>query len=149
MVFHKARNFGRLIAATVLVLVSSGAYADDTEIFLANPSNLASPNIMLILDTSGSMDSNTISPVPYDPAAHLHRHRRLRQRCQSRLLVHGNSTTSPVRLEQLVLHQLPEVPDALSTTSLGAGGTGAYLGRFVRWRANNNRTGVASGLAQR
>ena len=74
MVFHKARNFALSIAATALVLVSAGAYADDTEIFLGNPSNLAAPNIMLILDTSGSMASNTISPVPYDPEPHLCRH---------------------------------------------------------------------------
>ena len=67
MVFHKARNFALSVAATVLVLGSTTANADDTEIFRGNPSNLAAPNIMLILDTSGSMGSNTISPVPYDP----------------------------------------------------------------------------------
>ena len=67
MVFHKARNFALLIAATAAVLVSAGAYADDTEIFRGNPNNAAAPNILLILDTSGSMGSNTVSsPVAYD-----------------------------------------------------------------------------------
>ena len=88
MVFHKARNCVLSIAATVLVLGSAGAYADDTEIFLGNPSNLAAPNIMLILDTSGSMGSNTISPVPYDRNFTYARHGQLLGHRQPRLLVH-------------------------------------------------------------
>ncbi len=142
MGFHTACNFGRLIAATVLVLVSSGAYADDTEIFRANPSNLASPNIMLILDTSGSMDSNTISPVPYDPAATYTGTGDCANIDDRVYYVLGDSTTPPrCDSNNWFLRTRLKCADALSTASLGTGGVGMYLGRFIRWAGpNNNRT---------
>ena len=137
MVFHKARNCVLSIAATVLVLGSAGAYADDIEIFLGNPSNLAAPNIMLILDTSGSMGSNTISPVPYD-----------------RNFTYGGTGNCSGIANRVYWSTNNNVPDcdsgnwfdisllkcaaALTGNALGTGGTGAYLDRFVRWRGNNN-----------
>ena len=138
MVFHKARNFALSIAATVLVLGSAGAYADDTEIFRGNPSNLAAPNIMLILDTSGSMDSNTISPVPYD-------------RSFTYTGTGDCSRTSPTASTGRTNNNVPDCDSgnwfdisllkcaaALTGNALGTGGTGAYLDRFVRWRGNGN-----------
>jgi type IV pilus assembly protein PilY1 len=62
-----------LIAAMVasLTLWCAGApLADDTEIFEATPTNAANarPNIMLIIDTSGSMvDNNVTQAMDYDP----------------------------------------------------------------------------------
>ena len=44
--------------------------ADDTELFLGNTSSSptnGNPNILFILDTSGSMDGEVITQVPYDP----------------------------------------------------------------------------------
>ena len=137
MVFHKARNFALSIAATVLVLGSAGAYADDTEIFLANPSNLAAPNILLILDTSGSMGSNTISPVPYDR--------------NFTYVGTGDCTDTGNRVYWTTGNGVPDCDSdnwfdiswlkcaaALSGTALGTGGSGAYLDRFIRWRNNNS-----------
>lgn len=137
MVFHKARSCVLSIAATVLVLGSAGAYADDTEIFLGNPSNLASPNIMLILDTSGSMGSNTISPVPYD-----------------RNFTYVGTGDCAGIANRVYWSENNNVPDctsnnwfdisflkcaaALTGNALGTGGTGAYLDRFVRWRGRND-----------
>jgi type IV pilus assembly protein PilY1 len=137
MVFHKARNFVLSIAATVAVLGSAGAYADDTEIFVANPSNLAAPNIMLILDTSGSMGSNTISPVPYDR--------------NFTYVGTGDCAGTAGRVYWSTNNNVPDCSSdnwfdisflkcaaALTGTALGTGGTGAYLDRFVRWRGGNN-----------
>lgn len=137
MVFHKARNCVLSIAATVLVLGSAGAYADDTEIFLGNPSNLAAPNILLILDTSGSMGSNTISPVPYDR--------------NFTYVGTGNCAGIADRVYWSTNNNVPNCDStnwfdisflkcaaALTGNALGTGGTGAYLDRFVRWRGGNN-----------
>ena len=135
MVFHKARNFALAAAATVAVLASAGASADDTEIFRGNPNNAAAPNILLILDTSGSMGSNTVSPTPYD-----------RNRTYT-----GTGDCSGIG-NRVYWSTSAGVPDcdsgnwfdiswlkckaALSTTALGTGGSGAYVDRFIRWRDN-------------
>jgi type IV pilus assembly protein PilY1 len=46
------------------------AHADDTEIFVATPPGTVAtqPNILFIIDTSGSMDTDVVTQVPYDPA---------------------------------------------------------------------------------
>jgi type IV pilus assembly protein PilY1 len=68
-------NFHRLasLVSAALVVVLSGAgrpaNADDTEIFVAAPppgANTAA-NIMFIIDTSGSMDSDVLTQVAWDP----------------------------------------------------------------------------------
>ena len=64
-------NLRKLACAAALTLLASGAaFADDTEIFLgvAHARELR-PNILFIVDTSGSMDSQIVLPqAPYDPA---------------------------------------------------------------------------------
>jgi type IV pilus assembly protein PilY1 len=57
--------------AVTLTLWSGGTtFADDTEIFESTPTNAAAarPNILLIIDTSGSMVDNTVTQaMDYDP----------------------------------------------------------------------------------
>lgn len=58
------------IAAVLVAAAPRPAAADDTELFVgeavaAAPSR---PNIMFILDTSGSMSSNVTTQIPFDPA---------------------------------------------------------------------------------
>ena len=61
-----------LVGASMLLTVLAGvpAIADDTELLLVDPANSAAtpPNIMFILDTSGSMNdpANTIRPFDSD-----------------------------------------------------------------------------------
>ncbi len=52
------------------LLIGSPVWADDTEIFFgtSTASSASAPNIMLILDTSGSMDTNVVSTTAYNPA---------------------------------------------------------------------------------
>jgi type IV pilus assembly protein PilY1 len=48
----------------------SAALADDTELFFVDPSTItAQPNILFILDNSGSMNDLVESQAPYDPTA--------------------------------------------------------------------------------
>jgi type IV pilus assembly protein PilY1 len=140
MGFHKARNSGLLIAATVLVLGSAAAYADDTEIFLGNPGNASAPNIMLILDTSGSMGSNTISPIPYAPAT-TYSGTGSCSGIGNRIYWSTNDSVPSCSSGNWFDASLLKCRDALSATALGTGGNGSYLGQLIRWRGNNDKRG--------
>jgi hypothetical protein len=50
----------------LLALATAVAVADDTEIFFNNIGNGGNANVMLILDTSGSMNDVVTSQQPYD-----------------------------------------------------------------------------------
>lgn len=64
--------YQRLIAATGgalwILLASSTAHAEDVELFLGDVGTNHKPNILLILDDSGSMDSEVESQIDYDPS---------------------------------------------------------------------------------
>jgi len=53
---------------TLVLMIGSLARAEDVELLLSNPasSNAAKPNILFILDTSGSMKSIEKSQEPFD-----------------------------------------------------------------------------------
>src|SRR6185295_11843484 len=55
--------------AAMLCLVQGAVRADDTEIFLATPpANVnTKPNILFVIDTSGSMATERQTQEPYDP----------------------------------------------------------------------------------
>ena len=60
----------RVVFAGLVVSVTLGsARADDSEIFAAPSAGTVGPNILLILDTSGSMSSAVYSAADYDPTA--------------------------------------------------------------------------------
>ena len=67
------RQLGWMLAVMSLVLCSGGtALADDTELFIAGADTFADdsearPNILFIIDTSGSMDGDVITQVAWDP----------------------------------------------------------------------------------
>ena len=48
------------------LIVGSPALADDTELLLVTPDNGSTPNILFILDTSGSMADEVMTQQPYD-----------------------------------------------------------------------------------
>ena len=56
------------IGFTVTLLAGAPAVADDTELLLVNPdpSLTPKPNVMFILDTSGSMTTTQPTTEPYD-----------------------------------------------------------------------------------
>src|SRR5690606_14771879 len=56
-------------AGLVLALTAGmPVIADDTELMLSTPNTGGKPNILFILDTSGSMDDVVTTQEPYDPA---------------------------------------------------------------------------------
>ena len=57
------------MALTALSMVAAPAFADDTEIFSAASGGTIGPNIMFVIDTSGSMGSTVTTMADYDPTA--------------------------------------------------------------------------------
>jgi type IV pilus assembly protein PilY1 len=53
--------------ACALTLLAGAAFADDTEIFSSASGGGINPNIMFILDTSGSMSTPVTSQIAFDP----------------------------------------------------------------------------------
>jgi hypothetical protein len=71
----KRFNFSTFLLCTAVTLLSGiSAHADDTEVFFggsSNSSNSINANILLVLDTSGSMNltaSSTTQVAPYNPS---------------------------------------------------------------------------------
>lgn len=60
---------GSLIGLTLALVAGAPAMADDTELLLVDPNNVApKPNIMFIIDSSGSMSTQEQTQEPYDAA---------------------------------------------------------------------------------
>jgi type IV pilus assembly protein PilY1 len=64
----KHRSRALLIGTVLAFMCGAPALADDTEIFLGQNNTGVKPNILFILDTSGSMDTDVVTEnAPYDP----------------------------------------------------------------------------------
>ncbi|HXV08551.1 MAG TPA: hypothetical protein VD791_11015, partial [Burkholderiales bacterium] len=61
------RSF-RIAASAALLALAAPALADDAEIFVGTGSVVSSqrPNILFVMDTSGSMSTNVTTQVPYN-----------------------------------------------------------------------------------
>ena len=58
---------GTVIGLTFALLAGAPAIADDTELLLVDPNNVQpKPNIMFIIDSSGSMTTQEQTQLPYD-----------------------------------------------------------------------------------
>lgn len=63
-----ARRLGVVGLAAAAAVASGSAVADDTEIFFGpTGATLGRPNILFLIDTSGSMSINVLTTTPYDP----------------------------------------------------------------------------------
>ncbi len=58
----------RLLAATTMAVLAGTAVSDESEIFTGKSNSVSSqrPNILFIMDTSGSMSTNVVTQIPYD-----------------------------------------------------------------------------------
>jgi len=67
----KSRRFAGFSGAALAALITQAplALADDTEVYVSNGTANTQPNILFIVDTSGSMSTNVTIPSVYDPAA--------------------------------------------------------------------------------
>lgn len=64
------RHVAGALALALAVFAGGNAVADDTEIFFGQTPNGVSgrPNILFVIDTSGSMGTNVVTQNPYDPS---------------------------------------------------------------------------------
>src|SRR5210317_1812017 len=63
------KTTGTVLGLTLAIVSGTPALADDTELLLVAPPDPTElkPNVMFILDTSGSMNTEEITGEPYDP----------------------------------------------------------------------------------
>src|SRR5690242_7360919 len=63
-------QFGSMVAGAFWMLAAGvPAQADDTELFVATSSGAGiRPNVLFIIDNSGSMNTNVVTQVAYNPA---------------------------------------------------------------------------------
>lgn len=67
---NTATRLFRITAATSMLALAGIAAADETEIFTGTGNAVSNqrPNILFIIDTSGSMNTDVVTQVPFDPA---------------------------------------------------------------------------------
>jgi hypothetical protein len=122
------------VLGLALALVSVGpALADDTELLLVappEPSQLK-PNVMFILDTSGSMGDVQTTGQPFNPATDYSAF----GTCDPNNLYWGDGTTTPVcdaDNTRFIAKGAWHCDDA----SIQIAGVGAYTGVLVQYRSN-------------
>jgi type IV pilus assembly protein PilY1 len=123
------------VLGLALALVSVGpALADDTELLLVappEPSQLK-PNVMFILDTSGSMGDVQTTGQPFNPATDYSAF----GTCDPNNLYWGDGTTTPVcdaDNTRFIAKGAWHCDDA----SIQIAGVGAYTGVLVQYRSND------------
>jgi type IV pilus assembly protein PilY1 len=126
------RRLTALLAPAVVTLVSGGALADDTEIFVqALPPG--EPNVLLILDTSGSMAGELVVNEDYDPqvqypgACNLDRLYYVRQ---------SNIVEIPVCADD-PLQYIDVAAFRCAAASEGLATAGFYTDRLAQWDRND------------
>jgi len=124
-----------LVAAAVATLASApAAQADDTELFVgeavAAPS--ARPNILFILDTSGSMDSNVTTQVPFDPATVYS------GTCRTDRIYWSTSASRPPSCSTDQYIAATAFTCNAAQASLASAGL-ASVSKAARWRSNRDR----------
>ena len=67
---HTHIRFLNFAAAVALTAIGCAAVADESEIFVGTGNTVSNerPNILFILDTSGSMSTDVTTQVPFNPA---------------------------------------------------------------------------------
>lgn len=123
-------------ALGLTLLAAAAARADDTEIFVnqASPAGVQ-PNILLVFDTSGSMDSEIdLGKAPYDPT------RAYGGSCATNVLYWRRGSGSPPACNSAA--RIPVASNVCSASAVGLAGTtaaGLWSGRFAQWDAAQRR----------
>jgi len=123
-----------LSLASTLYILMSGAplYADDIEIFTGINANAitANPNVLFIIDTSGSMNSSvTVTTGVYDPTTTY------AGTCDSTRYYWSQTGTPPACGSTYYIEAASFYCNDASS-ALGTGGAGFYAGRFARYRTD-------------
>lgn len=150
------------LAGSALALCAfAPAVADDTEIFMVQPADPVQPNILIILDTSGSMNLTAEeTPLPYDPTvSYGPASGSDTTECRNDRIYYSRNATPPKSCRNLSYIQLSgnfsaaapreiKCQAAVKHLAWGAGATGAgfYTDRFIRWRGSGKNRGWQADL---
>ncbi|MBS0400685.1 MAG: hypothetical protein JSR95_18640, partial [Proteobacteria bacterium] len=125
------------VVVAFLGLASTNARADDTEIFFNQSNANVGANVMLILDTSGSMDDEVTSAPDYDASTTYP----TTGSCDPAYVYWGSSGTPSCGSSNRV--PVTQSKCASAATQLGntKGATGQYGDAFIRWGKVTTGTG--------
>lgn len=128
--------------ATLLVslaMLTSAAVADDSEIFVAETTT--APNIMLILDTSGSMHGQVTSQEPYDPNRnYLSEATGNCANISGRVFYKTSNPGTPPRCNSSAHFPEADLKCAAAINLMNSSGA-AHGGRYMRWgRSSSSNT---------
>jgi type IV pilus assembly protein PilY1 len=130
----KKRILTSCSAFLVALATGHAAYADDSEIFLGNSSAGVAPNILFILDTSGSMASNVTTRDPYDPSVvyggTCDKNYIYFQASSSSTIPKGCGSVSSFKATLL---------NCVSTENSLTTGPGFYADQFVQWHLKSSK----------
>lgn len=159
-VIRMSRPKKRLLGIVAGTLLAAVGHADDTEIFLSQPANDVQPNILLIVDTSGSMNETAESSLlPYDPTQSYSNSGTGCSTSNDRIY-YSTASAPPTSCSDLPYIQLGGAFSASNPREIkcrraveqlawgtGATGTGFYSDRFIRWRGQSSSRTWQSSLA--
>ena len=139
------RKTNTLLACAILTLLSqANCFADDTEVFFGTvySSRLEEPNVLLVLDTSGSMnDTIPQSRQPYDPTVTYTANSADSSSCnQSPEYVWFTTSGTPTCSSNNKI-PLSQFYCSFATTAggnLASGGTGLYTNYAARWKKTSS-----------
>ncbi len=141
---NTAKHFSlpQLAGCLIGALLSAMAIADDSEIFLGTNAAAASPNILFILDTSGSMSSSVTSQAAYDATTTYP------GSCSTSVVYFANSSSPPsgcVGLKSVTV-AAQKCQSANVPLSSATGSPGFFTGTFIQWRLSGGNYAWNSSL---
>jgi type IV pilus assembly protein PilY1 len=122
--------------AAIIVFPGSAPRADDTEIYVgSNLTNTVQPNVVFIIDTSGSMGTYDVPTYtnPYDPATDYSSS----GTCNSSYVYWSSTGKPPSSCSTSHYFLASKNTCADSATALGSSGTGYYVSRLARYRTSS------------
>jgi type IV pilus assembly protein PilY1 len=130
---RRSRRSAFWAAVALVVCAGAPAQADDTELFVATSSPRlvgAQPNVLFVIDTSGSMLADVLTQAAWDPTVAW-------EGCYQRDAVYFSTTTTRPSCES---NDWFEASSNFCQDSRGPlAGVGAYSGRLKAWREGRER----------
>lgn len=119
------------IVSALTFMCGATALADDTEVFFGSAaSSTNNPNILLVLDTSGSMTRDVTSTTPYDPNTTYP------GSCVATNVYYRRSNASMINCS--TSNYVPLTDFACTSANTAFLGVGYYQDAGIRWRRRNN-----------
>jgi type IV pilus assembly protein PilY1 len=133
----KSKGLGFVAGMVFMLAGSSGAFADDSEIYLSQPTSANAPNIMFIFDTSGSMGSIVSTTAPFD-ATQSYPGTGICAGLGGRVFyVSGNSQGTPPACDSVSWFSSASLKCAAALTPMSSAGSGVFQDSMIRWGGNN------------